>query len=156
MAISKTSSKKTALKLVAKRPRTKAGKPAGREAIIRQFLDGICAELIDSAQMRSHLMPDVENNPFAYSASQLNSDLALAALCESEGDISIEVDEYWDFFWSSEYQKLQRTFRKDVEARDENALVNLAWRAYSAGRLSPERLVPDSADSRAERHRRQG
>ncbi len=145
MAVRKTSNN-SALKLIPKTPRTKTGKTPDGNAIIREFLDGISID-------REPVFNRKHASPFALGASQVNADLALAAQCESEGDIGIEDDEYIDFLLSSEYQTLQSTFIEEVQ-NDVYALVNLVWRAYNAGRLSPDRLEPDSAYVRKERRRR--
>jgi hypothetical protein len=151
MEIKPNSSKSSALKVVTGTPRTKTGKTPDEKAIIRAFLNKISIYLESCPKEGKS---ELENNPFAWSASQVNTDLALTALCEAEGDIGIEDDNYWDFCWSSEYQKLQETFKAEVEDGDTFALLNMVWRAYNAGRLSPERLEPDSAHVRVERHRR--
>ena len=70
-----------------------------------------------------------------------------------KGTSASKIDEYIDFLLSSEYQTLQSTFIEEVQ-NDVYALVNLVWRAYNAGRLSPDRLEPDSAYVRKERRRR--
>jgi hypothetical protein len=140
MASGKTSKNSSALKQAPKTPKTNN---------VREFLNRIS---IDLESCPKHEKSELKDNHFAWGASQVNTDLALAAQCESEGDIGIEDDNYFDFFRSSEYQKLQRTFKEEVED-DASALVNMVWRAYNAGLLSPERLEPDSAYVRAERRR---
>jgi hypothetical protein len=144
MATKKTS-KKPALKLV-KTSTTKTD----REVIIREFLKIVWAVPLSTSKEG---MADFQNNPFAWGASQVNTDLALAAHCELERDFQFEDDDFFNFFWSSEFQKLQQTFKEEVETEESYALVGLVWRAYKAGRLSPERLEPDSESVRAERRR---
>jgi hypothetical protein len=98
--------------------------------------------------------PKTESNPFAWGDSQLNTDLALAAQCESENDFRLEDDDYFDFFLSSEFGRLQQTFKMELEGGEEaSPLVNIVWRAYKAGRLSTDRLEPESAHVREERRR---
>ena len=152
MATKKTS-KNSALKLVS------ATTATNREVIIREFLDRIsfeetpdpptssekCADLLGHA--------DLLNNYFACGASQFNADLALAAQCEYEGDVQSDDDTFVDICFSSEYLKLKRTF-VETALGNSYALTELVWRAYNAGRLSPDRLYPDSASVRSERQRR--
>jgi hypothetical protein len=151
----KKTTKNSALKLV---PETAA---TNREDIIREFLDGISLEetpnppksVEENTSLPGHA--DLLNNYFACGASQFNADLALAAQCESEGDMQSDDDTFVDICFSSEYLKLKRTFVENALGNG-YALTELVWRAYNAGRLSPERLEPDSASMRAERHRRAG
>jgi hypothetical protein len=92
MATKKTS-KKPALKLV-KTSTTKTGMPSDRKAIILEFLSKISYEVKPEPPKEE---PDTcsyyaVNNHFACGASQFNADLALAATCESEGDIFPDDD----------------------------------------------------------------
>jgi hypothetical protein len=41
----------------------------------------------------------------------------------------------------------------EAEKDDEDAVLNLVWRAYNAGMYSPERRHPDSREVRGERQR---
>jgi hypothetical protein len=59
---------------------------------------------------------------------------------------------FCDIVYSSEYLKLRQTFVAEALG-SEFALSTLVWRAYNAGRLSPDRLDPDDAYVRKERHR---
>lgn len=91
-------------------------------------------------------------NHFAWGGSQVNTDLAQAAHCESEGDINLEDGTFFALLASSEYQRLKQTFMEEAEKGDEDAVLNLVWRAYNAGMYSPERRHPDSREVRQERH----
>jgi hypothetical protein len=151
----------TALKLIPKTSKTKAGTStlngSNRKAIVREILQGIFIEVESDCPKKAgdsgvSQGDSMINNHFAWNASQLNIDLAVAANCESEGDIGCCDDNYLEFFRSSEYQKLQQTFREEVESGHPHALVNFAWRLYNAGLYSPERKEPDSASERKLRH----
>jgi hypothetical protein len=158
MAVRNPSSKISALKLVTKTARTKARKTSDRKAIVREFLNGISIEEIPqppkSVEQAGGGRADLVNNHFACGASQVNTDLALAAQCESEGDIYTEDDTFFDLCASSEYLKLRQTF-VDGALGSRYALSELVWRAYNAGRLSSDRLEPASAYARTERRRRE-
>jgi len=149
MATKKTS-KKSALKPVA---------ATTREDIIREFLDKISFEETPDPPTSSEKCADLPghadllNNYFACGASQFNADLALAAQCEYEGDVQSDDDTFVDICFLSEYLKLKRTF-VETALGNSYALTELVWRAYNAGRLSPDRLYPDSASVRSERQRR--
>lgn len=120
---------------------------------VAEFLDWITSSLADDTP--ASLVPSVLDdewwligNHFAWRGSQVNTDLALAAQCELEGDVYTEDDTYFDFYSSSEYLNLRRTFLDDARKAHTNALVKVVWRAYNAGRLSPDRLSPDSSETR--------
>jgi hypothetical protein len=91
-------------------------------------------------------------NHFAWGGSQVNTDLAQAAHCESEEDIHLEDETFFAFLASSEYRKLKQTFMDEAEKEDKDAVLNLVWRAYNAGTYSAERRHPDSREVRQERH----
>jgi hypothetical protein len=152
MATKKTS-KKSALKPI---PETTA---TNRENILREFLAKISMEETPNPPTSVEQSKDLPgyaellNNYFACGASQFNADLALAAKCECEGDVQADDDTFVDICFSSEYLKLKRTFVETALGHG-YALTEVVWRAYNAGRLSPERLYPDSDSIRAERHRR--
>jgi hypothetical protein len=146
MATKKTSSKNSALKQAPKTP----APTQTREDIIREFLKIVSVDLESWPKQGRYKL---QNNPFAWGASQFNTDLALAAQCESERDIHLDDDDYYDFFLSSEFQRLQQTFKEELEGCEDYPLVNLVWRAYKAGRLSTDRLEPDSGHVRRERAR---
>jgi hypothetical protein len=165
MTIHRTSSKKTALKLVAKTPRTKAGKPSDREAIIQEVLDAVSWTDMspeDPPKRDSGYSQDFFiNNHFAFNASQVHTDLAMAAQCEANNCFSSDDGDALDCYSSSEYGKLRQTFldelRDAVQGRAEkkphvDPFLNLFLRAYNAGRLCPERREPDSAYVCRQRH----
>jgi hypothetical protein len=87
------------------------------------------------------------DNHFVWGASQVNADLAIVAQCESEEDIFETDDVFCDLLRSSEYWKLRQTF---IEGNS-YALVAIVWRAYNAGRVSPDRLIPASVEERRTR-----
>jgi hypothetical protein len=87
-------------------------------------------------------------NHFAWGGSQVNTDLAQAAHCESEEDIFLEDGTFFALLASSEYQRLKQTFMEEAEKGDADAVLNLVWRAYNAGTYSPERRHPDSNEVR--------
>jgi hypothetical protein len=164
-------SKNSALKLVPKTPRTKAT-AANREAIIQKVLDATCDDILtlhppkevtnyfpDTKRTDSH-DENLVNNYFAYGASQVNTDLAVAAECEACNDFGPQDNDWLDFCISTEYGKLRRTFLEDVKANlagktgRVDPLLNAVYRAYYAGMLSPERKEPYSTYDRIERHRR--
>ena len=167
----------TALKIVPTTPKTKAVKTPEsiREAIIQEVLDamsmGDCFDPPPTS--REGLYDDQDgfiNNHFAYGASQLNADLALAAQCEFEGDFDFGVtdEDALEFYNSSEFEKAKKTFVDDLKERlrakienrppigADDPLVNFARRMRYSGLLSPERKEPDSDYVRRERrkHRR--
>jgi hypothetical protein len=81
----------------------------------------------------------------------------VAAHCELEEDFAIDdcADSgAWDLLASPMYWQLRQTF---VEAGSDGsgyAFLEAIWRAYNAGRLSPNRLTPDSEEMRSERSMR--
>ncbi len=101
---------------------------------------------------------------FAWTGSQLNSDIALLADCESTTDsgASIEAgsDLYSDALASPMFQEMVRQFHRegglkspalqskpdagDFEMKIPDALVMFGLRGYCAGRYSPARLLPVS------------
>jgi hypothetical protein len=89
---------------------------------------------------------EVYGNHFLWGSSQVNSDLALAAQCEAEYDVSRE--EVFDFTRSPQFWKLRQQFVKDASQGDDHSLLHLVWRAYNSGRLSPDRLVPRTPEER--------
>jgi len=93
-------------------------------------------------------------NHFAWGSSQINTDLALAAQCEFEEDIYLEDENFFDLLRSPMYRNLRQTFMEDAETGDSRALLNVVWRAYNAGLVSPDRLVPDTNEVRSERRMR--
>jgi hypothetical protein len=110
----------TALKIVATTSRTKAGKTPEsiREAIIQEVLDamflGDCSDQPPITSLNGYEDEDfLINNHFAYSASQLNADLALAAQCELERDFDFDVtdDDALEFYNSSEFGRSKRSWR---------------------------------------------
>jgi hypothetical protein len=154
--------KNSALKLVPETPKTKA---ADRESIIQEFLNAITSDITPEdppteASTGSFHDACLVNNHFAYNASQVNVDLAMAAGCEAGGDFGEMDFTYLDFYGSSEYGKLRQTFLENVKANLKSkdgkvdALVMAVYRAYYAGLLSPDRKEPDSAAVRQERIRR--
>ena len=97
---------------------------------------------------------DPNNSPFLIGASQVTTDLALAAQCEFEEDIHVEDDRYFDYLRSPMYWKSREAFIEDAVLGNPRALLNFAWRHYNAGLLSPDRLLPDSKQTRQERRAR--
>jgi hypothetical protein len=164
----------TALKVVPTSSKTNAAKTPEsiREAIIQEVLDamslGDCSDPAPTS-VSGYGYDDEDfliNNHFAYSASQLNADLALTAQCELEGDFDFNEtdDDALEFYNSSEFDKARRTFVDDLkerilanrEKRPTNVadpLVNFARRMRYSGLLSPERKEPDSDYVRAQRRK---
>jgi hypothetical protein len=90
-------------------------------------------------------------NHFLWGAYQENTDLALAAECESENDINIDGPEpIFNFTRCPMYWKLRQQFVKDAASGDEHSFLYAIWRAYNAGRLSPDRLAPRTPAERQE------
>jgi hypothetical protein len=163
MATSNRNSKKSNLKLVPKTPKTKAGKTPDREAIIQEVLNAISfgdvAETPDTERESSYDPwgdDFLVNNHFAFNASQINIDLAQAALCELSHDFGVTDNNSLEFYSSSEYEKLRQTFLDGLRANlrsktgHEDILLSVIYRAYNAGRLCPERLEPRSEYARKE------
>jgi hypothetical protein len=92
-------------------------------------------------------------NLFAYGSSQVNTDLTMAAALEFDGDLFEEDPTFYHLMQSPMYLKLVKTFIAAAEDGDSIAVLMLVWRAYNAGRSSPERLIPDTEEVRAERRR---
>lgn len=99
---------------------------------------------------------DPNDSPFLIGASQVNADLALAAQCEFEDDISVDDMDgcFFDIFRSPMYWRLRETFLEEAATGDPYTLMRLVWRSYNAGLLSPDRLIPDSKQTRLERRAR--
>ncbi|WP_158792448.1 hypothetical protein [Granulicella sp. L60] len=90
-------------------------------------------------------------NHFLWGAYQENTDLALAAECESENDINIDGPEpIFNLTRCPMYWKLRQQFVKDAASGDEHSFLYAIWRAYNAGRLSPDRLTPRTPAERRE------
>jgi hypothetical protein len=104
-------------------------------------------------QMTEDEVTDPTNSPFLLGASQVNADLASAAQCEFEEDISVDdIDGcFFDIFRSPMYWSLRETFVKEAASGDTYSFMRLVWRVYNAGLLSPDRLLPDSTQRRQER-----
>jgi hypothetical protein len=94
-------------------------------------------------------------NLFSYGSSQVNTDLTMAAAYEFEGDIYEEDPTFYHLMQSPMYLKLVKTFIAAAENGNSIAVLMLVWRAYNAGRSSPERLIPDTDQVRAERWQKQ-
>jgi hypothetical protein len=132
--------------------------PEQRKAIGREILLEVTSAQCDDCPMSykdlGGISRDVVGNHFAWGSSQINTDLALAAQCEFEEDIFIEDDTFFDLHRSPMYRYLRKTFMEDAERGDSRALLNLVWRAYNAGLVSPDRLIPDSKQVRQDRRLR--
>jgi hypothetical protein len=96
-------------------------------------------------------------NHFVWGATQVNLDLAQAALCEMEGDIAADNSDngIFDFCRSPMYWKLRTEFLKDAVNESDESFLYLVWRAYNAGRLSPDRIVPRTKAERLRERLRQ-
>jgi hypothetical protein len=107
-------------------------------------------------QMAEEGSTDPNESPFLIGASQVNADLALAAQCEFEEDISVDDMDgcFFDLFRSPMYWRLRETFLEEAAAGDPYTLMRLVWRSYNAGLLSPDRLLPDSKQVRLARRAR--
>jgi hypothetical protein len=129
--------------------------PEQRMAIAREVLLEISSAKADDCPMSQNDCPDEDcsyiGNHFAWGASQVNTDLAIAAQCEMGEDIYLTDGSFCDLLRSSEYWKLRQTFLEDAEDGDSHALLAIVWRAYNAGLVSPDRLIPDSRGERQER-----
>jgi hypothetical protein len=89
-------------------------------------------------------------NHFVWGSTQVNSDLALAAQCELEEDITADDpdDGIFEFCRSPMFWKLRQQFVKEATEGGSHAFIHLVWRCYSAGRLSPDRLAPRTPEQR--------
>lgn len=94
--------------------------------------------------------------PWQIGASQINTDLTVAAQCEFEDDISIDHGEsgFFDLLRSAAYWSLREQFVKDAASGDQYAFMKAIWRGDIAGRCSPDRFVPSTPAERRERFRR--
>jgi hypothetical protein len=126
--------------------------PDQRAAIVRELLIEISSATLDCPT-------DAEEedgiNHFTWGSSQVNTDLALAADCEYAGDLYVEDPNFYDLMQSPMYLNLVKTFVEDAEGGDSCALLKVIWRAYNAGRVSPERFIPDTKQVRIERSRKE-
>ncbi|MDW5266935.1 MULTISPECIES: hypothetical protein [Acidobacteriaceae] len=52
---------------------------------------------------------------------------------------------FFDLFRSPTYWKLREAFVKAADAGDEYAFMTAVWRGYNAGRVSPDRFIPNTA-----------
>lgn len=87
-------------------------------------------------------IPDQNITPFLFGASQVTLDLAMAAQCEADGILDSDDKEFFDLFRSPLYWTARETFVRDAADGNTYAMLFLVWRAYNAGRLSPNRLEP--------------
>lgn len=124
--------------------------PEQRDALLE-----ISSAKWDDCPMSRDECPDEDanfiGNHFAWSSSQINTDLALAAQCELAGDIYLEDEDFFDLFRSPMYWNLRQTFMADAMDSDSGSLLKVVWRAYKAGLASPNRLVPDTKQVRIDR-----
>jgi len=130
-----------------------------RKIVARDVLHEISSAMLDDCPKSQKDCPHEDDsfigNHFAWGASQINTDLAIAAQCEFEEDVYPEDENFFDLYRSSEYVRLRRTFLEDAEGGHSDALLKIVWRAYNAGLVSPNRLIPDSREVRQERRLRQ-
>jgi hypothetical protein len=128
-----------------------------RKAIAREVLLEISSAKADCPESRNDC-PNEDcsfiGNHFAWGASQVNIDLAIAAQCESTEDIYPGDESFCTLLRSPEYWKLRQTFIEEAESGNSYALLMIVWRAYNAGLVSPDRLIPDSGEVRREQRMR--
>jgi hypothetical protein len=122
-----------------------------RKTITRMILNDASEAREDTlADYVAKQYPELVGNPFAWSASQFNTDLALAAQCELTGDIYFGDELLFEILRSPTYWNARQSWMADAEKGDPYALVNFAWRVYYAGILSPKRKITGTRDQRAE------
>jgi hypothetical protein len=135
----------------------KAEERPSQEGSFRDFLMKISSQNYSEEREFSQLWEGEDNknndevfgNCFLWGAYQENTDLAIAAECEAEDDISIDgPDPIFNLTRCPMYWKLRQQFVKDAASGDEHSFLYAIWRAYNAGRLSPERLVPRTPEER--------
>lgn len=104
-------------------------------------------------------IPDDHAASFAFSGSQVNTDLAVAADCESHLDYLVipgDDDIATDLLASpmvaqlvAQYENERDVFDASAQDNIPYALLQLIQRAYMAGLYSPVRLAPKSTADRA-------
>lgn len=92
--------------------------------------------------------------PLSFASSQIDTDFALAAQLEVEGDLSIDnMDQgFFDLFRSATYWTLRDAFVKAALVGDEYAFMSAVWRGYNAGRVSTDRFVANTKKSTQTAH----
>jgi hypothetical protein len=111
-----------------------------RMAIAREvLLEFSSAQANDCPTVRGEGPDNTIGNHFVWSSSQINTDLAIAAQCEFEEDIYLEDEDFFDLYRSPMYWNLRQTFMQDAEKGYSGSLLNVVWRAYKAGLVSPDR-----------------
>jgi len=96
----------------------------------------------------------VYGSQFLHTASQINADFTIAAQCEFEKDFCLEDPDpdFCDLCRSVMYWKLRETFIEDALQGDATAFATAIWRAYNAGRVSPDRFIPATRGQRNARY----
>ena len=124
--------------------------PDLRRALTREILEQISSA--EGCTPGQDLDP--RNGPFVWCGSQFNTDLAAAADAELQQDTSMDTDESLiDMPASPMYRMLRDQFIQEACAQSEYAFMGLVWRAYLAGRLSPDRFnIRPEAERQLKRH----
>jgi hypothetical protein len=78
---------------------------------------------------------------YLVSASQANTDLAIAAQCELENKIYVGDANFLALSSSTQFQKLEEVCIDEAKTDEAEARLKFGWRLYSAGLLSPERMI---------------
>jgi hypothetical protein len=102
--------------------------------------DALVGSAVDRFQNPIETPATPSNNPILAGVSRLGSAIYL------EGD-----EDFFDLFRSPMYWNLRQTFMEDCVNGDSCSLLKMVWRAYKAGKASPDRLIPDTKQVRMER-----
>jgi hypothetical protein len=124
--------------------------PEDRKTVIRSVLLEVSSATSDIADCPDEYSTEER---FAVISTQINADLAQAAVCEAEEDLSTDTldGDFNALLSSSEYQKLRDRFIFEAtEPGHHYAFQTAVWRGYNAGRVSPERFTPRSQRERTE------
>jgi hypothetical protein len=118
----------------------------------RRDIERSILSLISSARSCADDEPGDED-PLLLASSQINTDFVVAAQFERDEYLSIDnMDQgFFDLFRSPTYWKLRETFVEDAARGDEYAFMTAIWRAYNAGRVSPDRFISPSRQQRKKR-----
>lgn len=132
--------------------------PSSRDVLFTEFLMKISSENYSEerefpepwkGEEEGYKHDEHFGNHFLWGAYQENSDLAKVAECESENDINIDgPDPVYNLTRCPMYWKLRQQFVKDAASGNEHSFLYAIWRAYNAGRISPDRLVPRTPNER--------
>ncbi len=97
-------------------------------------------------------------NHFVYGGTQVNADLAALAACEQKLliDFGGAQPNGFDMLRSPMFWNLRQSFVESAAAGDSFAFADAVYRAYMAGRISPDRLLLPEGSCQVSRKRGDG